>query len=95
MSHQLSPNHPLQTDPHRPWPYLVAVGYRKPGARKIVCSRPLYIRATSEAGARMSAINKAREMMPRIMDGQRLIASRIVYSRPLDQGDAINSGGAA
>lgn len=90
--HNLSANHPLLTDPSRPWPYLVRIGYRAPGNRKIVASRAVYVRATSEDSARLVGFREARGMLPMVQDGQRLKASRIVSSRPLDKSDAV--GGA-
>lgn len=89
--HYLSENHPLRTDPSRPWPYLVLVGYRAPGNRKIVASRAVYVRATSEDSARLVGFREARAMIPMVVDGRRLKASRIVSSRPLDKSDAIGS----
>lgn len=91
--HHLSENHPLRTDPSRPWPYKVMVGYRAQGNRKIVASRAVYVRATSEDRARMVGFREASAMIPMVVNGQRLKASRIVSSRPLDKADAI--GGAA
>jgi len=87
----LSDGHPLINDPQRPWPYKVLVGYRAPGNRNIVCSRAIYIRASSEDLARMCALREARGMMPMIAGGKRLKASRIVSSRPLDRSDCHNA----
>lgn len=89
----LSENHPLRTDPERPWPYKVLVGYRAPGNRKILGTRSVYVRAAGEDKARMVALQEARKMMPMVLDGQRLKCSRIVSSRPLDKQDAIDLGG--
>lgn len=88
-NHVLSENHPLRTDPMRPWPYAVLIGYRAMGNRKIVGTRPIHVRASGEEQARMAALREARSMMPMVKDGQRLKASRIVSSRPLDRGDAV------
>lgn len=87
--HNLSANHPLLTDPSRPWPYLVLVGYRAPGNRKIVATRSVYVRANSEDRARLVGFREARAMIPMVQNGQRLKASRIVSSRPLDKSDAV------
>jgi len=87
----LSEGHPLLTDPQRPWPYKVLIGYRAPGHRKIVSSRAIYIRAAGEDQARMGALREARAMIPMIVDGKRLKASRIVSSRPLDRSDCHNA----
>ncbi len=87
--HKLSPNHPLHEDPMRPWPYVVLVGYRAMGNRKIVATRSVYIRSSGEDHARLAGFREARAMLPMIKDGKRLKASRIVSSRPLDRGDAI------
>lgn len=89
--HSLSENHPLLTDPNRPWPYLVLIGYRAPGNRKIVASRSVYVRASGEVKARMAGFREARAMLPMVKNGQRLKASRIVSSRPLDKSDAIGA----
>jgi hypothetical protein len=89
----LSPDHPLRTDPNRPWPYKVLVGYRAQGNRKIVATRSVYVRATSEDQAEQAGLREARAMIPMVVDGRRLKASRIVSSRPLDKQDAI--GGVA
>lgn len=56
----LSANHPLHSDPERPWPYVVTVGYRLMG-RKIVKRRKVYVRATRLAHAESSAIRYCRE----------------------------------
>lgn len=89
MYSHLSENHPLKEDPMRPWPYVVLVGYRAAGNRKIVATRPIYIRAAGEDRARMAGFREARAMIPMMKDGRRLKASRIVSSRPLDRPDAI------
>ena len=89
---ELSKNHPLIADPLKPWPYKVLVGYRRPGNRAITASRSIYIRACGEDEARMAGMRKAREMLPMVVSGERLIASRVVSSRPLDKHDAIGSG---
>lgn len=89
---ELSQNHPLLTDPLKPWPYKVLVGYRRPGNRAITASRAIYIRASGEDEARLAGIRKAREMLPMVVNGERLVASRVVSSRPLDKCDAIGAG---
>ncbi|NIV38140.1 MAG: hypothetical protein GWN58_54615 [Anaerolineae bacterium] len=83
----LSSDHPLREDPNRPWPYQVLIGHRKPGGRKIVKHRRIYVRARGEERARLAALRIAREMMPLRMDGKSLIASRPVSSRALDKCD--------
>ncbi|WP_278366910.1 hypothetical protein [Marinobacter salarius] len=86
--HNLSVNHPLHTDPLRPWPYKVLIGYRAMGNRKIVATRSVYVRASGESQARLVGLREARAMIPMLKDGKRLKASRIVSSRPLDKCDA-------
>lgn len=88
--HQLSHDHPLLSDPARPWPYKVLVGYRAQGNRKIVATRSIYVRATSEGQAEQAGLREARAMIPMVVDGRRLKASRIVSIRPLDKHDAID-----
>lgn len=90
----ISKDHPLYSDPSRPWPYAVTVGYRAQG-RKIVESRTVYVRATGEQDAGQKGIVYCREWLPALVrDGRRLKASRCLSVRPLDNGDAIGQGGA-
>lgn len=86
----LSEGHPLNADPGRPWPYRVLIGYRGLGLRKIIGTRAVYVRATSEPEARMAAFREAQGMMPMTKDGKALKVSRIVSSRPLDKHDCYN-----
>lgn len=85
----LSPDHPLRTDPGRPWPYAVQVGYRGQGARSIVTSRTLYVRATSAGSAKVVAMREALASPTLTRDGVRLKASRPLSARPLGKSDCI------
>ena len=89
----LSPNHPLRTDPNRPWPYVVLVGYRAAGSRKIIDHSRQHVRATSHQQAMHAGIIAARESgyTRRTKDGKRLIASRALSARPLDLQDRIGA----
>lgn len=89
----LSPHHPLHTDPNRVWPYGVWIGYRIAGSRKIVDQRRHYVRATSHQEAMRAGIMAARESgyTRRTKDGKRLIASRALSARPLDLADRIGA----
>lgn len=84
------PGHPLRTDPNRPWPYAVQIGYRGRG-RLIVTSRTLYVRATSASSAKAIAMREALASPTITMDGKRLKASRPLSARPLDRGDCIGA----
>ncbi len=88
----LSENHPLRQDPQRPWPYVVLVGYRAAGSRKIVERSRQHVRATSIEAAMRAGITAARESgyTRHTKDGRRLIPSRALSARPLDQTDAIS-----
>lgn len=86
----LSENHPLRTDPHRPWPYAVTLGLRLAGARRIVKHKIVNVRATSPDSAKTVALREARAMPASYIDGKRLIISRPVSVRALDKSDAIN-----
>lgn len=90
---ELSPDHPLRTDPNRRWPYDVWVGYRVAGSRKIVDQCHQYVRATSHQEAMRAGIMAARESgyTRRTKDGKRLIASRALSARPLDLNDRIQA----
>lgn len=87
----LSPGHPLRTDPSRPWPYAVQIGYRGRGARSIVTSRTLYVRTTSASSAKAIAMREALASPAITRDGKRLKASRPLSARPLDRGDCIGA----
>lgn len=87
--YHLSENHPLRADPEKPWPWMVLIGYRAPGARKIKATRSIYLRAAGSRQAESGALSQARHM-PLARDGQTLICSRIVSSRPLDKHDAFH-----
>lgn len=87
--YHLSENHPLIVDPDKPWPWMVTIGYRAPGARKLKATRSIYLRAAGDREAESGAIRQARQM-PMFRDGQRLICSRIVSSRPLDKYDVFH-----
>ncbi len=86
----LSEGHPLNANPSRPWPYRVLIGYRGLGLGKIIGTRAVYVRATSEQEARMTAFREAQGMIPMAKDGKALKISRIVNSRPLDKHDCYN-----
>lgn len=92
MTH-LSPHHPLRTDPNRPWPYVVLVGYRAAGCRKVIDTSLQHVRATSHELAMRAGIMAARESgyTRRTKDGKRLIASRALSARPLDLADRIGA----
>ncbi len=87
--YHLSENHPLRADPEKPWPWMVLIGYRALGARKLKATRSIYIRAAGDRQAEAGAIRQARQM-PMVRDGEKLICSRIVSSRPLDKYDAFH-----
>lgn len=87
----LSEGHPLNSDPDKPWPWKVLVGYRARGNRSVVATRSIFIRAAGCQKAESGAIREARQMMPMVKDGEKLVCSRIVSSRPLDKSDAIGS----
>lgn len=87
----LSANHPLRTNPDRPWPYAVMIGYRGRAIRSIVTSRTLYVRATSASSAKAIAMREALASPTITMDGKRLKASRPLSARPLDRGDCIGA----
>lgn len=88
--YSLSEGHPLNEDPMRPWPWKVLVGYRARGNRKVTATRSLFIRAAGCLQAEAGAMRQARHM-PMVKDGEKLLCSRIVSSRPLDKYDAIDS----
>lgn len=89
---ELSADHPLRSDPEKPWPYVVTVGYRATG-RKIVRRRRVYVRATGLSHAESSAIRYCREQSAPIRsnDGRLLYPSRALSARPLDKNDRITA----
>ncbi|WP_189520010.1 hypothetical protein [Kushneria pakistanensis] len=88
----LSADHPLHSDPEKPWPYVVTVGYRATG-RKIIKRRRVYVRATGLTHAESSAIRYCREQSAPIRDdsGRLLHPSRALSARPLDKTDRITT----
>ncbi|OFE11425.1 hypothetical protein PHACT_12780 [Pseudohongiella acticola] len=89
MNIALSPNHPLRTDPLKPWPYEVTVWYRKPGSRKLIHCRRLFVKARGTAAALRAGIRLAREQGSIPYDGKRVIPSRPTSARPFDLQDRI------
>lgn len=87
--YSLSDGHPLIKDPEKPWPWMVLIGYRAPGNRKLKATRSIYIRAAGCTMAEAGAIREARQL-PMVRNGETLICSRIVSSRPLDKHDAFH-----
>ena len=88
--YSLSEGHPLNADPMKPWPWKVLVGYRARGNRKVIETRSIFIRASGCLQAEAGAMREARQM-PMVKNGQKLLCSRIVSSRPLDRHDAIGA----
>ncbi|WP_106478154.1 hypothetical protein [Phytohalomonas tamaricis] len=88
----LSPNHPLRSDPSKPWPYAVVVGYRLK-ARRIVKRRTVFVRATGLATAEIEAVMYCRDQAVPVYDdeGRKLYPSRAMSARPLDKSDCFNS----
>lgn len=87
----LSKGHPLNAEPMRPWPWKVLIGYRALGNRKVVATRSIHVRAAGHVQAEVAAIREARQMPPLVRNGQKLVCSRVVSSRPLDRHDAIGA----
>lgn len=87
--YNLSEGHPLISEPDKAWPWMVLIGYRAPGNRKLKATRSIYVRASGCQMAEAAAIREARHI-PMLKDGEKLVCSRIVSSRPLDKHDAFH-----